>query len=333
MIREWAVVYSRLYRWVGLFNMLTASFTHDSVLLSEAIAALMIRPDGLYIDGTYERGGHSALVLQALGLQGKLVVIDKDLSAIEHARSVYQDDPLVCIWHGSFTDFDQALKAFQLTQPLDGLLLDLGVSSPQLDDAERGFSFMRQGALDMRMNTAQGLSAADWINNAPEADISDVLWRYGEERFSRQIARKIVQTRSTQPLKTTLQLAELIAQTIPKKEPHKHPATRSFQAIRIKINEELHDIETCLVKSLDYLGIGGRLSIISFHSLEDRLVKQFMREYSTPKRLPKGLPILDDQTEIPPLKIIGKAMRASEQEIVNNIRARSALLRIAERMR
>lgn len=312
--------------------MMTAPFTHDSVLLSEAVNALMIRPDGLYIDGTYGRGGHSALILQSLGAQGKLLVIDKDPSAIDHARLNYQNDPRVAIWQGSFKDFDSALQACNLTQP-NGLLLDLGVSSPQLDDAERGFSFMRQGALDMRMNPQHGMSAADWVNSAAETEIADVLWRYGEERFSRQIARKIVQTRTAQPLTTTLQLAELIAHAIPKKEPHKHPATRSFQAIRIKINEELHDIETCLVKTLDHLALGGRLSIISFHSLEDRLVKQFMREYSTPKRLPKGLPILDDQTEMPPLKLIGKGLRASEQEIATNIRARSALLRIAERMR
>lgn len=313
--------------------MMTASFTHDSVLLSEAVNALMIKPDGLYIDGTYGRGGHSALILQALGTQGKLLVIDKDPSAIEYAKLNHQNDPRVAIWQGSFKDFDLALHTCHLAQPLDGLLLDLGVSSPQLDDAERGFSFMRQGALDMRMNPQHGKSAADWINSAAEAEIADVLWRYGEERFSRQIARKIVQTRTAQPLTTTLQLAELIAHAIPKKEPHKHPATRSFQAIRIKINEELQDIETCLVKTLDHLALGGRLSIISFHSLEDRLVKQFMREYSTPKRLPKGIPILDDQTEIPPLKLISKGLRASEQEIATNIRARSALLRIAERMR
>ncbi|MBK8453203.1 MAG: 16S rRNA (cytosine(1402)-N(4))-methyltransferase RsmH [Thiofilum sp.] len=312
--------------------MMTAPFTHDSVLLSEAVNALMIRPDGLYIDGTYGRGGHSALILQSLGAQGKLLVIDKDPSAIEHARLNYQNDPRVVIWQGSFKDFDSALQACNLARP-NGLLLDLGVSSPQLDDAERGFSFMRQGALDMRMNPQHGMSAADWVNSAAETEIADVLWRYGEERFSRQIARKIVQTRTAQPLTTTLQLAELIAHAIPKKEPHKHPATRSFQAIRIKINEELQDIETCLVKTLDHLALGGRLSIISFHSLEDRLVKQFMREYSTPKRLPKGLPILDDQTEMPPLKLIGKGLRASEQEIATNIRARSALLRIAERMR
>ncbi|WP_020560361.1 16S rRNA (cytosine(1402)-N(4))-methyltransferase RsmH [Thiofilum flexile] len=313
--------------------MRTASFTHDSVLLFEAVEALAIRPDGLYIDGTYGRGGHSALILQALGTQGQLVVIDKDPSAIAHAQHIYGADPRVKIWQGSFKDFEQALTALQLSQPVNGLLLDLGVSSPQLDDAERGFSFMRQGALDMRMNPEQGMSAAAWLNSAAEAEIADVLWRYGEERFSRQIARKIVQTRHAQPLSTTLQLAELIAQTLPKKEPHKHPATRSFQAIRIKINEELQDIETCLAKSLTYLAIGGRLSIISFHSLEDRIVKQFMREYSTPKRLPKNLPILDDQTEIPPLKTLGKAVRAGEEEIATNIRARSALLRVAERMR
>lgn len=313
--------------------MMTSSFTHDSVLLHEAVAALAIKPNGLYIDGTYGRGGHSTLLLQSLGTDGKLIVIDKDPVAIQHAKNTYAHDPRVYVWHGSFKDFDQALNAFSLEQGIDGLLLDLGVSSPQLDDAERGFSFMRNGALDMRMNPEQGISAAEWVNTAPEAEIAEVLWRYGEERFSRQIARKIVQTRSTKPVQTTLQLAELIAQAMPRHEHGKNPATRSFQAIRIKINEELQDVEVCLLKSLKYLALGGRLSIISFHSLEDRLVKQFMREYSTPKRLPKGLPIMDDVSELAPLKLVSKAVKASDQEVAANIRSRSALLRIAERVR
>lgn len=313
--------------------MMTSLFTHDTVLLNEAIEALALKPDGFYIDGTYGRGGHSALLLSQLGEQGQLLVIDKDPTAIQHAKTTYVHDSRVHIWHGSFKDFDQALNILAIQRPIDGLLLDLGVSSPQLDDAERGFSFMRDGALDMRMNPEQGLSAAQWLNSATETDIADVLWRYGEERFSRQIARRIVQQRTQKPLQTTLQLAEIIAQAMPKHEQGKNPATRSFQAIRIKINEELQDVEICLLKSLQYLALGGRLSIISFHSLEDRLVKQFMREYSTPKRLPKGLPVMNDISELPPLKLIGKALRASDQEVATNIRARSALLRIAERVR
>ncbi|MBU0656647.1 MAG: 16S rRNA (cytosine(1402)-N(4))-methyltransferase RsmH [Gammaproteobacteria bacterium] len=303
---------------------------HDTVLLNEAVAALNVQASGIYVDGTYGRGGHSALILEHLGERGRLIVTDKDPVAIEHARERHAGDPRVFVWHGSFRDFPEALAAAGIVEGIQGILLDLGVSSPQLDDAERGFSFMREGRLDMRMDTSKGESAAEWLGRAMEADIADVLWRYGEERFSRQIAREIVRSRSQAPLQTTTQLAELIASVVRKREPGKHPATRSFQAIRIKVNQELDDVEECLRKSVDYLALGGRLVVISFHSLEDRIVKHFLREVSTPPRVPKGLPVMP-QTMQPPMRIIGKAIRPADGEVQVNVRARSAIMRIGER--
>ncbi|MFI0397945.1 MAG: 16S rRNA (cytosine(1402)-N(4))-methyltransferase RsmH [Thiolinea sp.] len=306
-------------------------FAHTTVLLVEAVDALNIKPDGLYVDGTYGRGGHSAKILEHLNQAGRLLAIDKDPVAIEHARDTYQGDERFQAWHGSFRDFPQALLDSGLAAKIDGLLLDLGVSSPQLDEAERGFSFMRDGALDMRMNPQAGLSAQQWLMQADEKEIAQVFWLYGEERFSRQIARAIVKARAVDVLDSTLQLAELIAKAVPKREPGKNPATRSFQAIRIKVNQELDDLEACLSASLEHLNSGGRLSVISFHSLEDRMVKHFMREQATPPRLPKGLPIqtVDVQT---PLRLIGKGLRPSEAEVEINVRARSATLRVAEKV-
>ncbi|MGB5597749.1 MAG: 16S rRNA (cytosine(1402)-N(4))-methyltransferase RsmH, partial [Thiothrix litoralis] len=232
--------------------------------------------------------------------------------------------------HGSFRDFPEALVDAGITGNIQGILLDLGVSSPQLDDAGRGFSFMREGQLDMRMDTSRGESAAQWLNRADEPDIADVLWRYGEERFSRQIAKEIVRTRVQSPLETTTQLAELIASVIRKREPGKNPATRSFQAIRIKVNQELDDVEACLQQTLESLAPGGRLVVISFHSLEDRIVKHFFRDVSSPPRLPKGLPVMPEFIQ-PPMRTIGKAIRASASEVQDNVRARSAIMRIGER--
>lgn len=307
------------------------AFSHTTVLLVEAVAALNIKPDGLYVDGTYGRGGHSAKILEHLNQEGRLLAIDKDPAAIEHARETYQGDERFQAWHGSFRDFPQALSDSGLATQIDGLLLDLGVSSPQLDEAERGFSFMRDGVLDMRMNPQAGLSAQQWLMQADEKDIAQVLWLYGEERFSRQIARAIVKARAVEVLDSTLQLAELIAKAVPKREPGKNPATRSFQAIRIKVNQELDDLEACLSAGLEHLKSGGRLAVISFHSLEDRMVKHFMREQATPPRLPKGLPIqaVDVTT---PLRLLGKGLRPSEVEVEVNVRARSATLRIAEKV-
>lgn len=304
---------------------------HDTVLLDEAVAALAIQPDGIYVDGTYGRGGHSALLLQQLSANGRLIVIDKDPVAIAHARERYAHDARVFVWHGSFRDFPQAVLAAGVTDKINGLLLDLGVSSPQLDDAERGFSFMREGQLDMRMDTSQGLSAADWLNQASDTEIADVLWRYGEERFSRQIGREIVRIRQQTPLQTTTQLADLIASVIRKREPGKHPATRSFQAIRIKVNQELDDVEACLQHAVDALAPGGRLVVISFHSLEDRIVKHYLRDVSTPPNIPRGLPVMPKMIQ-PPMRLIGKAVRPSDAEVQDNVRSRSAIMRIGERV-
>lgn len=311
--------------------MIEPVWKHDTVLLAEAVEALDVQQDGIYVDGTYGRGGHSALIVERLGKDGRLIVIDKDPVAIQHARQRYRDDPRVFVWHGSFRDFPSALAAAGVTGGIQGLLLDLGVSSPQLDDAERGFSFMREGQLDMRMDTSSGESAAQWLNHADEVEIADVLWRYGEERFSRQIAREIIRVRIQQPLETTTQLATLIAGVVRKREPGKHPATRSFQAIRIKVNQELDDVEECLHKSVEYLAPGGRLVVISFHSLEDRIVKHFLRDVSTPPRVPKGLPVMQETIRLP-MKILGKAVRASDAEVGGNVRARSAIMRVGERV-
>ncbi|WP_443742718.1 16S rRNA (cytosine(1402)-N(4))-methyltransferase RsmH [Thiothrix lacustris] len=310
--------------------MIDPLWKHDTVLLPEAVSALNIQSAGVYVDGTYGRGGHSALILEYLGVNGRLIVIDKDPVAIEHARQRYADDPRVHVWHGSFRDFPEALIDAGINEKIQGILLDLGVSSPQLDDAERGFSFMREGLLDMRMDTSRGESAAQWLNQADEAAIVDVLWRYGEERFSRQIAKEIVRVRTQNPLQTTTQLADLIASVIRKREPGKNPATRSFQAIRIKVNQELDDVEACLQQTLEYLAPEGRLVVISFHSLEDRIVKHFFRDVSSPPRLPKGLPMMPTFFQ-PPMQLVGKAQRASDAEVSGNVRSRSAIMRVGER--
>ncbi|MFM2317486.1 MAG: rRNA ((1402)-N(4))-methyltransferase RsmH [Pseudomonadota bacterium] len=307
------------------------AFAHTTVLLTEAVTALQIKPNGVYVDGTYGRGGHAARILESLDVDGRLVAIDKDPAAIQHALATHQADPRFKIWQGSFRDFPQALLDLGLAPSIDGLLLDLGVSSPQLDEAERGFSFMRDGALDMRMNPAFGLSAQQWLMQADEKEIAQVLWLYGEERFSRQIARAIVKARASESIASTLQLADLIAKAVPKRELGKNPATRSFQAIRIKVNQELDDLDAGLKASLEHLKTGGRLAVISFHSLEDRRVKHFMREHATPPRLPKGLPI-QGLAMTPPLRLVGKGLRPSEAEIEVNVRARSATLRVAEKV-
>ena len=310
---------------------MAAEYIHHTVLLQEAVQALNIKSDGIYIDGTYGRGGHSALILSKLNENGRLLVIDKDPLAIAHAQALAERDPRVFVWHGAFSEFPQALAELNLPAQVDGLLLDLGVSSPQLDEAERGFSFMRDGALDMRMDTSSGLSAAQWLAVAPEKEIADVLWQYGEERFSRQIARKIIDVRQVQTLDTTLKLASLIETVIKKREPGKHPATRSFQAIRIKINQELEQVEQALALVVAHLAPQGRLVVISFHSLEDRLVKHFIRSFTEQPKLPKGLPIMPSQMQ-PPLRALGKALRPSDEEVAQNVRARSAIMRVAERV-
>ncbi|CAA6807098.1 MAG: rRNA small subunit methyltransferase H [uncultured Thiotrichaceae bacterium] len=308
-------------------------FDHETVLLGEAVLALDIKPSGVYVDGTYGRGGHSERILSQLGNAGRLVVVDKDPEAIADAQAKYASDSRVSVWQGSFRDFSVAVTAAGVESgKIDGLLLDLGVSSPQLDDASRGFSFMREGGLDMRMNPDEGVSAAQWLFESTEKEIADVLWRYGEERFSKRIARAIKSkcAEKEKPLETTLELADLIVAATPnKREPGKHPATRSFQAIRIKINQELEDVEQCLHRAVDSLLPNGRLVVISFHSLEDRVVKHFMRDMSRTPRLPKGLPVPD--SEIPArMRLIGKASKASQGEVSVNPRSRSAIMRVAE---
>ncbi|MGD8108073.1 16S rRNA (cytosine(1402)-N(4))-methyltransferase RsmH [Pantoea sp. FN0302] len=307
------------------------NFIHTTVLLDEAVNALNIKEDGIYIDGTFGRGGHSRLILSQLGEQGKLFAIDRDPQAIAAAAEI--DDPRFTIIHGPFSALADYVEARDLTGKINGILLDLGVSSPQLDDAERGFSFMRDGPLDMRMDPTRGLSAAEWLQQAEENDIAFVLKTYGEERFAKRIARAIVERNRLQPMTRTKELAEVIAAATPIKDKFKHPATRSFQAIRIWVNSELEEIEQALKGALVALAPGGRLSIISFHSLEDRLVKRFMREQSRGPQVPAGLPMTEAQLQKlggRQLKALGKMM-PGEAEVAENPRARSSVLRIAER--
>ncbi|MGC8121614.1 16S rRNA (cytosine(1402)-N(4))-methyltransferase RsmH [Marinobacter sp. VGCF2001] len=304
-------------------------FQHRSVLLDAAVDYLVTDAGGRYVDATFGRGGHSRLILGQIEPSGQLLGIDKDPEAIGVARELAAEDSRFHWYHGSFAELERALE-HQGWPKVDGVLMDLGVSSPQLDDASRGFSFMRDGPLDMRMNPGQEPSAAQWLAEAGEREIADVIWRYGEERFSRRIARLVVERRQEQPIETTRQLAELVAEAVPKKEKHKHPATRAFQAIRIFINRELEDLETGLAAAVERLAPGGRLVVISFHSLEDRLVKRFMRDLARGPKLPKGIPVTADQ-EQSGFQLIGKASKANEREISENVRARSAVMRVLER--
>lgn len=307
------------------------NYKHTSVLLDEAVNGLNIRPDGIYIDGTFGRGGHSRLILSQLGPEGRLLAIDRDPQAIEAAKSI--DDPRFSIIHGPFSDLAQYVRDRDLVGKIDGVLLDLGVSSPQLDDAERGFSFMRDGPLDMRMDPTRGYSAAEWLTKAEADDIAWVLKTFGEERFAKRIARAIVDRNREQPMTRTKELADLIANASPFREKHKHPATRSFQAIRIYINSELEEIERALDGAHEVLALDGRLSVISFHSLEDRIVKRFIRQHSRGPQVPSGIPMTEAQLQSlggRTLKSLGKMM-PSEAEVAENTRARSSVLRFAAR--
>ncbi len=302
---------------------------HQSVLLDEAVQYLVCNPGGRFIDGTFGRGGHSGLILRQLNEQGRLIGIDKDPEAVAMGEVLAERDSRFSICHGSFAELAD-MAGRRSWDSVDGVLLDLGVSSPQLDDARRGFSFMRDGPLDMRMDTTRGVSAAQWLNTADEKAIADVIWRYGEERFSRRIARSVVAKRQEEPMATTRQLAELVSQAVPRKEKNKHPATRTFQAIRIFINQELDDLEIGLKAAVDRLAPGGRLVVISFHSLEDRIVKRFMRDLARGPQLPRGLPVTVDQSESP-FSLVTKALKADEEEVESNVRARSAVMRVLER--
>lgn len=311
---------------------MTNAQQHITVLLNEAVDGLALKPNGIYIDGTFGRGGHSRLILSQLGEQGQLIAIDRDPRAIAEANSI--NDPRFQIVHSAFSAIPTICAERNLVGKIDGILLDLGVSSPQLDEAERGFSFMRDGPLDMRMDTTKGISAMDWLAQVSVDDLAWVLKTFGEERFAKRIAQAVVSYNQSAPEKIsrTLQLAKIIADAVPFKDKHKHPATRAFQGIRIFINSELDELENALNSALSVLAPEGRLSIISFHSLEDRMVKQFMRKQSKGESVPKGLPILESElTKNIPLKIIGKAVMPSEAEIQANPRSRSAVLRIAEK--
>jgi 16S rRNA (cytosine1402-N4)-methyltransferase len=304
---------------------------HQSVLLDEAIAALQLKPAGVYVDGTYGRGGHSQMILQQLSAEGRLLVIDKDPAAIAAARTTLANDPRTYIYSGSYAEIDEIFARTGWARPVDGILLDLGVSSPQLDDPERGFSFRHAGPLDMRMDPARGESAASWLGRASEQEISQVLKDYGEERFHKRIARAIVKARNDEPIDSTQRLAAIVAAAIPTREQGKDPATRSFQGIRIFINHELEDLQQCLERSVELLAAGGRLVVISFHSLEDRIVKRFIRKQSKGDEYPLDLPISHVESNAK-LREAGKARRPSEDEIKRNPRARSAIMRVAERL-
>lgn len=303
--------------------------SHIPVLLHEALTALCIQHDGVYLDCTFGRGGHSRAILTELGANGRLIGFDRDPSAVAVARNLAQEDPRFEIVHTAFSELETALDSLAVSN-VHGILMDLGVSSPQLDEAERGFSFQADGPLDMRMDPTTGESAADWIARADADEIAHVLWVFGEERFSRRIARAIVEARQLTPIVTTTQLSQIVTSAQPKKDQNKHPATRSFQGIRLYINGELTEVEQGLEAAMNRLEVGGRLAVISFHSLEDRLVKRALRDASRP---PKGDPRmpLPDSVAQPKLKLVGKAIKASPDELRLNPRARSAVLRIAER--
>lgn len=302
---------------------------HTPVLLHEAISHLITSSDGIYIDATFGRGSHSQAILQSLSAKGRLIAFDKDPEAIVYAHSHFKDERF-SIFHHSFADMHTVLKNTGLIEKISGILFDLGVSSPQLDNPNRGFSFMRDGQLDMRMDTSHGMDAASWIAKVDEATLADVLWQYGEERHSRRIARAIIEARKISPITKTLELAAIIAKILPAHPHEKHPATRSFQAIRIFINQELIELKQALNHSVDALKVGGRLAVISFHSLEDRIVKQFIHLHEQGPSLPRGLPI-KHQTFKAKLKAIGKPITADDEEIAHNPRARSAILRISEK--
>jgi len=307
------------------------SYTHQPVLLAEVIDNLNIQPDGIYLDGTFGRGGHSRAILEHLSTQGRLIAFDQDPEAVAVGNELAATNPRFKIVHTPFVNLQQQIESLELFGKLNGILLDLGMSSPQLDNSERGFSFLRAGPLDMRMNPQHGQSLQEWLTIAKETEIMNVLKEFGEERYAKRLARAIVQARAMQPLTTTVQLAEIIATAHPAWEKDKHPATRAFQAFRILINQELAQLTQVLPQILATLAGGGRIAIISFHSLEDRIVKRFFRDGARGDDFPLDLPVTVAQLQ-PRLKIIGKPIYPSELEIKHNIRSRSAVLRVAEKL-
>jgi len=304
---------------------------HITVLLHEAVDALVQDADGLYLDCTFGRGGHSRLILEKLSENGRLIGIDKDPRAIATGEELQAVDSRFQICHGSFADMSQWISDHSNGKPVAGILMDLGVSSPQLDEAGRGFSFMKDGPLDMRMDTSSGLTAREWIASAKEEEIADVFYQFGEERCSRRLAKAIVMRREIEPFEGTLDLAAVIKEAHPKWEKNKHPATRAFQGIRIFLNNELGDLESGLQSAFERLDKSGRLVVISFHSLEDRMVKRFIRFKEKGPQLPPEIPFMDK--DFPKeLKHIGKAVKASKEEVEVNVRSRSAIMRIAEKL-
>lgn len=306
---------------------------HIPVLLNEAVENLVISPNGVYIDATFGRGSHSQAILDRLNAQGRLIAFDKDLDAVAYAKKHFSHDPRFAIYHTSFARMEMVLREAQVFGAVSGILFDLGVSSPQLDDPARGFSFMRDGKLDMRMDRTRGTDAMSWIASIDEKTLADVLFQFGEEKFSRRIARAIIAARNEKPIETTAQLAEIIKKSVPRTKAtiDKHPATRSFQAIRIAVNQELSELQLGLNQALEALAIGGRLAVISFHSLEDRVVKQFIKQHEKGQPIPRGLPIKGDLFNAR-LKTVVKPIKPDPQEVNVNPRARSAILRIAEKL-
>jgi 16S rRNA (cytosine1402-N4)-methyltransferase len=301
---------------------------HISVLLEGAVAALNVRPDGIYVDATFGRGGHSREILARLGIEGRLIALDRDPKAVAAGAEI--KDTRLTMVHAAFSELSEVLHALHIVA-VDGVLFDLGVSSPQLDEAARGFSFRFDAPLDMRMDTSQGMTAADWLNQAEEKEIAQVVWNYGEERFARQIARAIIKTRALAPITTTRQLASLCATVVRTRERGQDPATRTFQAVRIFINRELEEIEAALPQAVAALKSGGRLVVISFHSLEDRMTKRFMRDEAAGERVPPEIPVTAADLRDGRLQRIGKAIKPDYFECSANPRARSAVMRVAER--
>ena len=308
---------------------MTSGAAHVTVLLEEAVEALAIKADGVYMDATFGRGGHSRRMLAGLGQTGRLIAVDRDPQAVAAGKAI--NDPRFQLIHRAFGELGVAAREAGVAE-LDGILFDIGVSSPQIDEGERGFSFRHDAPLDMRMDTTSGETAAEWLARAELREITEVIRDYGEERFAFQIAKKVVATRVEQPIVTTGQFAALVRATVRTREPGQDAATRSFQALRIHTNQELGQLALALPQALELLKPGGRLVVISFHSLEDRIVKNFMREQSTADSLPKNLPLRADQLPQPKLRLVGKPRKPSSAEVAANPRARSAVMRVAEKI-
>ena len=307
---------------------MSEGLAHTTVLLHEAVEALAIKPDGVYVDGTFGRGGHSARILEQLGNEGRLIALDKDPAAVA-AGKTWRDARFQMV-HRGFAQLAEVLRELDVAK-VDGILLDLGVSSPQLDDADRGFSFRFDAPLDMRMDTSSGMTAAEWLAEVDESLLTEVIRDYGEERFAKQIARAVVAARAVEPIRTTRQLVELAGKAVRTREAGQNPATRTFQAIRIYLNGELEELARVLPECVTLLKTGGHLVVISFHSLEDRIVKHFMRDMAQGDKLPRNVPIRASELPQGRLHLVGKAMRATGAEVLANPRARSAVMRVAER--